>query len=91
MRRHVWRWHLSDWLIPLCLLLSHYLVFYYCLRLLKLTLHLLLKFNQELGVIFSLVVVVLLTSAVLLPAKRRGVFKEYSTVLTIKIRHVDLI
>jgi hypothetical protein len=51
---------------------------------------LLLELNKELRVVFNLVINVLFSSAVLLPAERRRVLQIDSAVLAIKVRHYYL-
>ncbi len=51
---------------------------------------LLLELNEELRVELNLVIDVLLSSAMLLPAKGRGMLQIDSTVLAVKVRHYYL-
>ena len=54
------------------------------------TFMLLLELNEKLGVELNLVVYVLLSSAMLLPPKWRGVLQIDSAVLAVKVRHYYL-
>lgn len=64
--------------------------FLHTVRFIGLTFMLLLELNEELGVELNLVVYVLLSPAMLLPPKGRGVLQIDSAVLTVKVRHYYL-
>jgi len=51
---------------------------------------LLLKLDEELRIVFHLIIDMFFSSAMLLSAKRRRVFEVDSAVLTVKVRHYYL-